>query len=822
MPWNRSASNACIGAKVSELRMQTLGSLSDDVERVPFNRTLTPRPLGSPSIGAGSHRPFTPTRFPSFRARTPVGRPQSPSLPSGAQTPTVPHPSSGLARSESGLSPSPSVVGLAAAASPYSSAGSPVTSPEALSAKAAAFNPSPQPSNASAAPRPTAFSPSDPWKDVPSDPVRAASPFGAVGAVGMARTGSNLAIASPLFNDQSSPFHSPIGTPVRATVKMPDIHTPPTFSRTSSRSYIPDDDDDDEFSPFGSGVPKFRPQALSALNTGAKAFEPGDGWGASKTLSDSGQSIESYGSGGSSFPPDSVEEDDAGTGMTPLDVLASVFSTVPRYDLEDALHRAGYEFEGAMAILVANHSHPRSGASTPQRVSSPRPLVGVGGRGTLALPHAGPRDGYFQQGGRTVSGGMSPGLPGSRTPSGAMRMCRYFLAGECRRSDCRFSHDIDRALCRFWLRGHCAKGPNCEFLHQLPTTLDPNALSTAMSHVELSNDGSARQSPVSQRGQGGDEFPDLVAARLGRSNPRFDPTRNRFANAVKRAVPMPQTLPSVQVTGARHGVFNQSLAPGPDARIAPAAVPRQSQRIKLRPPTLLPTVTTGVAANEQYMKARATAIRLGNARNACLARAADAFRRGDGAAAKRFSREGKSLNEKMLSESAEAAQALVRERRADAQRSVRERDVNWSDDPSDRSNRGKECAGGLGVILGVASKQNVIGGEALSSEDRTECMLDLHTLHGPEGSEIMGQFLAELERERYRGLGELSWRCLTEEEILMLAYVLVGEEKHVGQQDVLRGASKIRLGATVKQSLAEWGYAWNETAGILCIDPCRV
>lgn len=26
----------------------------------------------------------------------------------------------------------------------------------------------------------------------------------------------------------------------------------------------------------------------------------------------------------------------------------------------------------------------------------------------------------------------------------------------------RTSHDLDRALCRFWLRGHCAKGPNCE------------------------------------------------------------------------------------------------------------------------------------------------------------------------------------------------------------------------------------------------------------------------------------------------------------------------------------------------------------------------
>lgn len=24
------------------------------------------------------------------------------------------------------------------------------------------------------------------------------------------------------------------------------------------------------------------------------------------------------------------------------------------------------------------------------------------------------------------------------------------------------SHDVDRALCRFWLRGQCAKGDQCE------------------------------------------------------------------------------------------------------------------------------------------------------------------------------------------------------------------------------------------------------------------------------------------------------------------------------------------------------------------------
>ena len=324
-----------------------------------------------------------------------------------------------------------------------------------------------------------------------------------------------------------------------------------------------------------------------------------------------------------------------------------------------------------------------------------------------------------------------------------------------------FSHDLDRALCRFWLRGHCAKGPNCEyvmndwepgwtlmirrFLHHFPQNVDPSALANAMSRVELSSDGSAQYSPSGRHTpQPADDFPDLLAARLGRPS-RFDPSRNRFANAVKRAAPA-APVPSVQITGARQtsGTNQSPYSQDPDSRTSTLAVPRPSQRIKLRPPRLLPTVRTGSSTNEQYMSTRATSIRLGHARNACLARAADAFRRGDGAAAKRFSREGKSLNERMLNEAADAAQALVRERRQEAQKAVREREAGWSDDPGDRTQRGRECAGGLGVIMGVASARLVAGGEHLSADERTECLLDLHTLHGSEGVDILGQFLAEV------------------------------------------------------------------------------
>lgn len=128
--------------------------------------------------------------------------------------------------------------------------------------------------------------------------------------------------------------------------------------------------------------------------------------------------------------------------------------------------------------------------------------------------------------------------------------------------------------------------------------------------------------------------------------------------------------------------------------------PRPSPRIRLRAPQLLPTLATGEGLNALYMAYRSRALQLGAARNACLTRAADAWRRGDGAAAKRFSREGHELNARM---SAEAAAKLVRERAKGAQDAVRVRDASWSTDPADRTVHGKCCGAGLGVLLGVPS-----------------------------------------------------------------------------------------------------------------------
>nr|XP_053650416.1 uncharacterized protein LOC128700948 isoform X2 [Cherax quadricarinatus] len=48
------------------------------------------------------------------------------------------------------------------------------------------------------------------------------------------------------------------------------------------------------------------------------------------------------------------------------------------------------------------------------------------------------------------------------------RPCTFFMEGSCRRSDCRFSHDLASITCRFWQEGACLKGITCPFLHGYP------------------------------------------------------------------------------------------------------------------------------------------------------------------------------------------------------------------------------------------------------------------------------------------------------------------------------------------------------------------
>jgi hypothetical protein len=228
------------------------------------------------------------------------------------------------------------------------------------------------------------------------------------------------------------------------------------------------------------------------------------------------------------------------------------------------------------------------------------------------------------------------------------------------------------------------------------------------------------------------------------------------------------TEPSSLLSGS--GFRRRADGPGPSG----PPMPHPSPRIKLRPPTLMPTLPTGAAMNDMYMEARQAAIKLGQSRNACLARAAEAWRRGDGATAKRFSREANVLNERMTVETADAAANLVRQRRTQAQEAIRARG-EWSSDPEDRSSKGKECAGGLGVVMGVAGA-NILGpaSEALTTSERTEVLLDLHMLHANEASDVLEDFLMAVSTHERVGIsfwltkrnnlvagtGEFPWSCL--------------------------------------------------------------
>ena len=164
--------------------------------------------------------------------------------------------------------------------------------------------------------------------------------------------------------------------------------------------------------------------------------------------------------------------------------------------------------------------------------------------------------------------------------------------------------------------------------------------------------GSRSASPAPGMGQGEmdeEEFPALGSTRPTRSQqhqPPFtvDPSKDRFAR---------QTVESQLQTPPLTSTHNPNGRPSP--------------RIIHRPPTQLPLAslaslpTTENMSSKAYQAYRERPTQLSAARNACLVRAADAWRCGDVQLAKRFTREGHELNAKMRSEGREGGRRAVLE-----------------------------------------------------------------------------------------------------------------------------------------------------------------
>lgn len=341
--------------------------------------------------------------------------------------------------------------------------GSPLSSPSFAHAK---------PTLMGGLPSPFAAGSTDPWAQI----GQSASPVGTPN--GIPRSSSNLVVAPPVTAEDIASS----GTSKRVMGEDRDAGVDDIFSTRNqdmvqrSTSYLPEDDEDDEFSPFATAKSSLSTSPTNRkLQVTAKSFDPSR-LNASLLGHPAATSDFVPGGGATSDADDLAQSRETGQqseGMTPLDVLQSVFTTLPAGELEDALMQSAYDFEGAMALLIAKHGgvRPSDGLHGPPRLNSP----GLRPPGFNRVPSA--RGEYFTAGGRAGFGGGPGGMgnghisprfvSGTRSPipanlPGGLRICRYYLAGECRRADCRFSHDVDRALCRFWLKGNCAKGDNCE------------------------------------------------------------------------------------------------------------------------------------------------------------------------------------------------------------------------------------------------------------------------------------------------------------------------------------------------------------------------
>lgn len=135
-----------------------------------------------------------------------------------------------------------------------------------------------------------------------------------------------------------------------------------------------------------------------------------------------------------------------------------------------------------------------------------------------------------------------------------------------------------------------------------------------------------------------EDFPTLAAATasasarqngVGGSGASKDPATSRWAGIVKNGRPVSQ-LP----VNSRPSLPRGASGSGPNnrggERSAPFSQPRQSSRLPLRPPTLLPTISTGAAVSELYETYRQQFFEYGEARNKCLVKAAACFKSGDG------------------------------------------------------------------------------------------------------------------------------------------------------------------------------------------------
>lgn len=833
-------------------------------------------------------RPWTPTR-PSFSPSASFAGTPTELTPSAfglAQRPTSPHlGSSALASLTSTTSPvwSSATVNTAASPRPHPGvigSGSPRASPKPWNRTLSNLSTTSLTSSNGAA---SAAAAASPMSSLPPGVIGNAasrpaspSPFGS----------PKLNIAATEFKPRTSSSTTSAApaaalTPTRPAphlVRRPSSNASSTNLALANKSHAgAGDDDDDEFSPFGTIKPA-QQQPLSYA--GFTTYDPDAGWTAAHSIGGADPYKSSWPDSAAGAAFGSSEGDASGpeptAPLTPFDMLYSILVTGTKAgssewspeQVDEALVMHNYDVEKTLNAIWENDGKPlgdgtrsllSSGPSAPRMlpgaatISSPRfvpaPLpatagvkagVNVMSREALGLSAArGQRPALSRSGSSQLTPRFEAAAAQGASGAGANRICRYYLAGECRRSDCRFSHDLDnRAVCRYWLKGHCAHNP-CNFLHDYDAL---NQLATGIVSGLHVNDASNQQPAagasdgVNAWGSAGasngakDDFPELGAGAKDASSKTSyaatlgggaDPSRNRWASTVQKRAP---TDAATRAQGDNQSVISIHSKAAPirsqpgssalDSKQSGKGVgtgPRASARLPLRPSALLPTLLTGSSAAETYQTHRGDALSLAEQRNKLLARASEAYRRGDVASAKKFSKEASSLNHQYEDESRTAAHAIVKERMRELRSRLNDPNASGSNascqsnEAGARNLRGKIVGSGLGLCLGVVRPGSLQGSQAssitanLSVDERTECLLDLHGLHAKEAVELTEEFLLGLEAEGLQGL----------------AYLAIGKAKHSSKETDKR---RVKVGAFIKQFLSSYSYPFAESDGVLVVD----
>lgn len=877
-------------ARIDNLVLDLMHRHREDVQPtgVQFLSNPNQSPVRRPASirSFSTSRPWTPTR-PSFSpAASFAGTPTdlTPPALSMAQRPTSPHlGSNALASFTSTTSPVWSSASINTAASPRPhpgviGSGSPRASPKPWNRTLSNLSTTSLTSSngaAAAAASPMSSLPPGVIGNAASRPA-SPSPFGS----------PKLNIAATEFKPRTGSSSTSAAAPTAFTPSRPAPHLVrrPSSNASSTNLALANkshagagDDDDDEFSPFGTVKPA-QQQPLSYA--GFTSYDPDAGWTSAQSVG-GGDAYSSSWSDSSPSAAFGVSEGDASgpeptAPLTPFDMLYSILVTGTKAgssewspeQVDEALVMHNYDVEKTLNAIWENDGRPlgdgtrsllSSGPSAPRvlpgptSISSPRftPVqlpatagvkagVNVMSREALGLSAArGQRPALSRSGSSQLAPRFEAVPAQTSLGAGANRVCRYYLAGECRRSDCRFSHDLDnRAVCRYWLKGHCAHNP-CNFLHDYDAL---NQLATGIVSGLHINDASTQQTAAAEsdgidtwgaRGASNgakDDFPELgagakdapsktsYAATLGGG---ADPSRNRWASTLqKRAL----TDAATKAQSDNQGVIsiNPKAAPirsqpgpstpenKPSGKVASVG-PRASARLPLRPSALLPTLLTGSSAAETYQTRRGDALSLAEQRNKLLVRASEAYRRGDVASAKRFSKEASSLNHQYEDESRTAAHAIVKERMRELRSRLNDPNVSGSNascqsnEAGARNLRGKVVGSGLGLCLGVVRPGSLQGSQAspitanLSVDERTECLLDLHGLHAKEAVELTEEFLLGLEAEGLQGL----------------AYLAIGKAKHSSKETDKR---RVKVGGFIKQFLSSYSYPFAESDGVLVVD----